>query len=116
MQGGQPMLTISIQPPVVAAGVTAKFESGGTTVQSPNLPAAPTAPVFGQTTQTRPPQPPAAPPASVLWPGLLARTTVTVQPENAQPLAIGRDGCQRRSKITSVGRSKNASRPCFGAS
>jgi type VI secretion system protein ImpL len=85
------MLTISIQPPPVAAGITAKFESGGTTVQSPNLPAPAAPPTFG-TAPPRPAQPPPAPPATVLWPGSLARTTVTVQPENGSPVSVGRDG------------------------
>jgi type VI secretion system protein ImpL len=87
MQGGnRPGFLLSIRPSAVAAGMSAKFETGGTAVPSPTL-AAPTA-----TPGTRPQPPGPAAPATVQWPGSLLRTSLTVAADNGTPSTIGRDG------------------------
>jgi type VI secretion system protein ImpL len=98
MQGGnRPGFLLSIRPSAVAPGMSAKFETGGTTVQSPSSPTA--APLPG----TRPQPPAPAAPATVQWPGSLLRSAVTVTPDNGQPVSVGRDGPWSLHRVLEAG-------------
>jgi type VI secretion system protein ImpL len=98
MQGGnQPLLTLAIRVNPVAAGVTAKLETGGTTVVHPAMPAAP---AFGGTRPTPPP----AVPANVQWPGSLQRSAITVGAESGgQPVSLERTGPWSLFKLLEAG-------------
>ena len=89
--GNIPMVSIAVKPPTIDAG-SAKFEFGGTVVNSPVTAAPAQSTGFGAPPPRQPPPTPASP-VSVQWPSPSNRTAITVASDQfAQPSVLERSG------------------------
>jgi type VI secretion system protein ImpL len=97
--GNLPMVTLSVQPPVMTTpGTSAKIELGGTVIVSPT---APTTTSFGGST---PPPPAKVPPTNVQWPGPSTRTAISVSIDaTGQPSVLERTGPWSLFRILEAG-------------
>lgn len=88
--GNQPMVALSVQPPVVTgAGASAKFELGGTAIVSPTA----SAPAAASGSPPQPAQPVSVAPTNVLWPGPSMRSAISVTNDaSSQPSVLERTG------------------------
>jgi len=103
--GNLPMVSLAVKPSAIAGpNATARFEIGGTQVNSPVI-APPPQPVFPGS----PPPPPAPPPTpaspvTVQWPGPSPRTAIVVQTDtNLPPSILERSGAWSLFRMLEAG-------------
>jgi type VI secretion system protein ImpL len=102
--GNQPMVALSVQPPVVSGtGASAKIELGGTAIVSPTVPTPGSGSVFGGASAASP-QPVTVAPTNVMWPGPSMRTAISVTNDaTSQPSVLERTGPWSMFRILEAG-------------